>query len=578
MNTLQINLPFAVRYNAQNQLILNNDNIRLAVRQFIQNPTSIQHISNWDVGAVTNMSNLFNNARQFNESLNNWNVSNVTNMLGMFEYAQAFNQPLDSWNVSNVTNMKGLFDGARSFNQPLNSWNVSRVTNMAYMFRGAEAFNQPLDNWNVSNVLYMNYMFNHASSFDQPLNSWNVSNVTNMDSMFHHAQAFNQPLDNWNVSNVTNMNFMLLGALSFNQSLNSWNLRANVDRHLMFSTGFNMAYRPRIQEPPRRMPATTAMDVDEMDVDEMDVDMDVYDMDEDEMGDDEIVGQAFQVHNNFNHIDFQKLFQLICNNRFDVYRGRTGFKQYMFNEIKALVEAFPAGTEKRELKRDLTRLKPKILVINYDTNFRISPQPNGQNAFYTILNFVKRQPKQFQDNYIKFFILDSYQAYNTGDTTSCVKGIKERLIFSLANGGMNIEEPLYREISTVLTEAIKLSKEVLSHFIQQCYQDETIQNQLKEHTDDESGMNLKKNILIQCSTEKIQESEPGINIEEIKERVTDIVNNMTDMLHSESLSGGRKTRRRKYIIKRKGTRKQKAKRTAKRINIKRKSQTKRRHK
>ena len=41
--------------------------------------------------------------------INNWDVSNVTNMTQMFEYAESFNQSLNKWNVSNVENMYGMF-------------------------------------------------------------------------------------------------------------------------------------------------------------------------------------------------------------------------------------------------------------------------------------------------------------------------------------------------------------------------------------------------------------------------------------------------------------------------------------
>ena len=46
--------------------------------------------------------------------------------------------------VSKVTNMQNLFLNAKSFNQPLNNWNVFNVTNMESMFHDASSFNQPL--------------------------------------------------------------------------------------------------------------------------------------------------------------------------------------------------------------------------------------------------------------------------------------------------------------------------------------------------------------------------------------------------------------------------------------------------
>ena len=60
------------------------------------------NISNWNVSLKTDMSNLFKDATDFNESLNNWNVSNVTNMTCMFDNATIFNQSLNNWDVSNV--------------------------------------------------------------------------------------------------------------------------------------------------------------------------------------------------------------------------------------------------------------------------------------------------------------------------------------------------------------------------------------------------------------------------------------------------------------------------------------------
>ena len=53
---------------------------------------------------------------------------------------------ISTWDVSTVTDMHNLFDGARSFNQPLNKWNVSNVTHMYRMFQNATSFNQPLNN------------------------------------------------------------------------------------------------------------------------------------------------------------------------------------------------------------------------------------------------------------------------------------------------------------------------------------------------------------------------------------------------------------------------------------------------
>ena len=42
-----------------------------------------------------------------------WNVSNVKNMSNMFQNAMKFNQSLNNWDVSNVIYMEDMFRGTR---------------------------------------------------------------------------------------------------------------------------------------------------------------------------------------------------------------------------------------------------------------------------------------------------------------------------------------------------------------------------------------------------------------------------------------------------------------------------------
>ena len=166
------------------------------------------HISNWDTSQVTNMEQLFNGERSFNDDISRWNVSNVTNMYGMFQSANSFNGNINSWNTSNVINMKEMFYFAESFNGELSNWDTSKVTDMSFMFYYCQSFNQDISRWNTSNVTDMNRMFYYAKSFNQDISNWNTSNVTNMSHMFYDAQSFNQDISNWNTSNVVNINEM----------------------------------------------------------------------------------------------------------------------------------------------------------------------------------------------------------------------------------------------------------------------------------------------------------------------------------------------------------------------------------
>ena len=52
----------------------------------------------WDTGAETDMSELFNDAKDFDEDISRWDTSNVENMSEMFKGATSFNKEyIKSW-------------------------------------------------------------------------------------------------------------------------------------------------------------------------------------------------------------------------------------------------------------------------------------------------------------------------------------------------------------------------------------------------------------------------------------------------------------------------------------------------
>ena len=110
---------------------------------------------------------------------------------------------IGSWDTSRVAHMSDLFFNAKGFDQPIGSWDTSTVTNMGAMFASAETFNQPLNSWDVSNVVLMGTnnknptlsgMFNTAKAFNHPVGDWDTNKVTAMAGMFLRAERFNQPL------------------------------------------------------------------------------------------------------------------------------------------------------------------------------------------------------------------------------------------------------------------------------------------------------------------------------------------------------------------------------------------------
>ena len=167
--------------------------------------TTYGHIRDWNVSAVTNMSEAFYNREDFNDDISGWDVSSVTNMYKMFKYARSFNQPIGNWDVSKVTTMRFTFGYAEAFNQPIGDWNVSSLIDMQGTFLAAKSFNQDIGNWDVSSVTDMIGTFERAYVFDQPIGDWNVSSVWFMNETFSLANAFNQDLSKWEVKNVSDM-------------------------------------------------------------------------------------------------------------------------------------------------------------------------------------------------------------------------------------------------------------------------------------------------------------------------------------------------------------------------------------
>ena len=73
------------------------------------------------------MNNMFFNATSFDSPIFG-NTSNVINMTNMFNGATSFNQSIGAWDTSNVTSMRGMFKGATSFDhQSIKAWKMGKV-------------------------------------------------------------------------------------------------------------------------------------------------------------------------------------------------------------------------------------------------------------------------------------------------------------------------------------------------------------------------------------------------------------------------------------------------------------------
>ena len=278
------------------------DELQAAVDLWVSdNATALEtygEINTWDVSLITDMTQLFNDKTDFNESISNWDVSNVTTFFETFRDAESFNQDLSAWDLSSATDLCRTFFNATSFNSDISNWNVtSNVFRMTDMFSFASSFNQDLSSWDVSGVtnFYLPFRETLALSDEnkcaihtswsvqndlwpydwsdlctnttvfQPatkdelqaavdlwvtdnataletygeINTWDVSLITDMSELFFQKETFNSDISNWDVSNVTNMVRIFRGASVFNSDISNWDVSSVTDMSEMFSHASN---------------------------------------------------------------------------------------------------------------------------------------------------------------------------------------------------------------------------------------------------------------------------------------------------------------------------------------------------
>ena len=174
-------------------------------------------VSKWDTSSVTNMKNMFWNARSFEQNLCGafW-INSKAIKTGMFEgsfgsisrtvctTSSKSHMPITSVRPglkilskqdlkSEIVDYLKWSPEGRCFACPQGSmveWDVSRVTDMSESFSSANSFNGDISKWDVSRVTNMNRMFMGAKSFDCDLSNWDVSRVTDMSNMFFGARSF----------------------------------------------------------------------------------------------------------------------------------------------------------------------------------------------------------------------------------------------------------------------------------------------------------------------------------------------------------------------------------------------------
>jgi hypothetical protein len=184
-------------------------------------------IGRWNVSAVTDFSNVFEDKERFNDPIGDWSVGNGTTFEYMFWDCHAFDQDLSKWKMDNAVDLEGMFGNCKKFNQNL-PWNTSNVKIIRSMFEGASSFNGIISSWNTANVVNAQSLFIDAAAFSQDISRWDMSSCKNMKYMFERAVSFNKDVSHWCVSNVLEMDYMFCDATAFCQDLSAWDV-SNVE-------------------------------------------------------------------------------------------------------------------------------------------------------------------------------------------------------------------------------------------------------------------------------------------------------------------------------------------------------------
>jgi surface protein len=104
---------------------------------------------------------------------------------------------ITGWNTTSVTNMANVFEDAKNWTADLNGWDLHAATDMHETFSGASGFNGDVSKWNTGAVTSMQSTFSTATTFNGNVSAWPMGSVTDLDSMFFQARSFNCNLNDW---------------------------------------------------------------------------------------------------------------------------------------------------------------------------------------------------------------------------------------------------------------------------------------------------------------------------------------------------------------------------------------------
>ena len=323
-------------------------------------------------------------------------------------------------------------------------------------------------------------------------------------------------------------------------------------------------------------------------------------------------GPAFEVHNAFNVIRFNELVSIISPDDANLSNKRTmsegEFYFWLENKLgmfqpDGIKETTPDGRidviepGRTELSNNLQAISHKLLNMGFN-GARWGTYDVGK-IVDAITEYVDKQPVEFEKKYIGSYIKDNIGAYGenydnnstapNNSTSSCTKGMKERILLNLRNGGEGLDNPEYYKIAKIIgnettvddnctaegqgesaapqeipdQRGVVIDNNRLGHFTPMCI------TELKTQLLAEPDMERRTIMVTKCVVKKLAEAslirlpEGGIdNLENIDQYVPNSVReylndeNVREMFTDDDyLQGGRRRRRQRVTRKRRRTQK-----------------------
>jgi surface protein len=470
-------------------------------------PNNYLDLSGWDVSKCKDMSCMFQDCRVGEINLTGWSFETVKTMYLMFNGCFMQTLRLNEWNTKKVTNMTGMFRGCKYLkNLNVRKLDVSNVIEMMSMFHGCQKLTQlNLNSWDVSNVISMNHMFGECKLLETlNVSRWDVSKVYDMGYMFFNCNKLhNIRMNTWKTKDLTLCHMMFSGCHLFNSPLNRWETAKVVDMRSMFENcrSFNQSlidwdttelrYNDKIFDGCIRLEFTNS------------------NLREGITNHVENTGLAFQVHNLFENIDISKFLSAIgftirmepsvilnsytpTHNEFDfefefdhLDDDPVTHQTYGFDDIRSDLVSWLRGmvnlANDNKTTMQFHSLVESSKFENMFKDYYLKPiHENSNITIGDVIESVKafvtnRTDDKFKINYIKCYLQENMTAYpesskNPEACISCGKGIMERLVLCLSNGGFDSDKKLYKDIAKIVMG--KVSQTTINSLGMACLKEE----------------------------------------------------------------------------------------------------------